>query len=71
MEIVNTAQAAQVLGITRRRVNALIKEGRLPATKLGRDWAIGQDDLEAFAKLPRPTGKRVGSFCTKRKETNP
>ncbi len=61
-----TEQAAERLGVSRRRVLALIKEGRLVATMMGRDWMIVEADLEAFAKLPRevgwPKGRKKGGL---------
>lgn len=47
MDLISTEQAAQELGITRRRVQALIKAGRLKATKVGRMYVIRPKDLEA------------------------
>lgn len=44
--VINTAQAAKALGITQRRITALIKSGRLPAEKIGRDWLINDKDIE-------------------------
>jgi len=44
--MINTTQAAQQLGVTRRRVQALIQSGRLPAVKLGRDWIIQEKHLK-------------------------
>jgi excisionase family DNA binding protein len=43
-----TAQAAQRLGLSRSRVLALIKEGKLPAKKTGEAWMILGSDLEKF-----------------------
>jgi excisionase family DNA binding protein len=43
---INTTQAAQMLGVSTRRVIALIHSGRLRATKFGRDWMIRTADLE-------------------------
>lgn len=40
-----TAQAAQRLGISPRRIRALIAAGRLPARPHGRDWSIREADL--------------------------
>ena len=45
-KMINTKQAAQSLGITPRRVIALISAGRLPAIKIGRDWIISESDLD-------------------------
>jgi excisionase family DNA binding protein len=43
--MLTTAQAADQLGVTVRRVQALINAGRLPAQKVGRDWLIEEKDL--------------------------
>ena len=54
-----TQQVAQRLGITPRRVRALITAGRLKAKKIGRDYLIDSRDLAKFTPLPpgRPAGK--------------
>lgn len=46
MNILTTTEAATRLGVSPRRVQALIKAGRLPAQKLGRDWMIRAQDLK-------------------------
>jgi excisionase family DNA binding protein len=53
--LLTTRQAAKHLGISPRRVRALIKAGRLPATKHGSSWAIKENDLELVKE--RPTGR--------------
>ncbi len=55
-EILSTAQAAQRLKVTRWWILGLIRQGRLPATKFGRDWMIRADDLAKFAQQPRQVG---------------
>jgi excisionase family DNA binding protein len=45
-EYLTTREAAERLGVTRERVYALIKAGRLPAEKFGPVWMILEDDLE-------------------------
>jgi excisionase family DNA binding protein len=56
MELLTTKQAAQKLGITPRRVQALIEAGKLPASKFGRDYMIKEADLKLVAerKVGRP-----------------
>lgn len=56
MEFLTTKQAAERLGITSRRVQALVTAGRLPATKFGRDYMIKEDDLRLVEdrKVGRP-----------------
>jgi excisionase family DNA binding protein len=45
-EELTTKQAAEILGVSVRRVLQLVYDGRLPAEKHGRDWAIKAEDLE-------------------------
>lgn len=47
IEYLTTGEAARLLGVTARRVQTLINAGRLPATKVGRDWLIARADLDA------------------------
>jgi excisionase family DNA binding protein len=42
-----TAEAAAHLGVTRWRVNAMIRDGRLKATRLGQIFVIDEKDLKA------------------------
>jgi excisionase family DNA binding protein len=51
--MLSVVQAAAELGITRRRVNALIVAGRLPAEKVGSYYVIRRADL-AKVKDRRP-----------------
>lgn len=48
-----TSQSAEFLGVTSSRIRQLILEGRLPATKVGRDYIIKLSDLEEFSTTPR------------------
>ena len=50
MALITTAQAADQLGVSIRRVQALIKARRLPAEKVGRDWLINEFNLERVAE---------------------
>jgi excisionase family DNA binding protein len=54
-----TAQVAEKLGVSTRRVRALITAGRLRANKLGRDWMIDSRQLDRFTPMPpgRPPHK--------------
>jgi excisionase family DNA binding protein len=44
--LLSVSQAADKLGISRWRINQLIKEGRLPAQKVGRAYVIKESDLK-------------------------
>jgi len=54
-----SSQAAKALGVSPRRVLALIKSGRLPAQKLGRDWIINSKDLAKVSSRPPGRPKKV------------
>lgn len=56
MEVLSTKQAAERLGVTVRRVQALVTAGRLPAQKIGRDFIIKVADLQLVEnrKVGRP-----------------
>jgi excisionase family DNA binding protein len=45
-DFITTKEAAKELGVTVRRVQALIRAGRLSAQKMGRDWIIRMVDLD-------------------------
>jgi excisionase family DNA binding protein len=51
--MLTTAQAADALGVTAARVRQLIRAGKLPAHRQGRDWAI---DPRALARGTRDLG---------------
>jgi hypothetical protein len=48
--MLTTADVAQKLGISVKRVQVLIQAGLLPATKHSRDWLMTEQDL---APMPR------------------
>ncbi len=56
MDFLTTKQVAEKLGITPRRVQALIEVGKLPAQKFGRDYMIREKDLKLVEnrKVGRP-----------------
>ncbi len=53
MNYLNTSQAGEILGVSVQRILALIRNGRLPARKVGRDWLIARGDLDQFQKRPQ------------------
>ena len=44
-------QVAEILGIHHKTVRKFIKEGKLNANKLGKQWRISPIDLERFTKV--------------------
>jgi excisionase family DNA binding protein len=61
-ELLNTEEVAKRLNITRQHASALIREGKLPATKVGRDWIVNSNDLPIAESRPgrgRPKKKKT------------
>lgn len=44
----STTQAGIILGLTRRWVFELIRRGKLDAVRIGRDWRVDRDSVEAY-----------------------
>jgi excisionase family DNA binding protein len=60
MKLMNTAEAAESLGVSVRRVRQLIVEGKLVARNLGRDYVIEESALKSvkvYGKPGRPAKK--------------
>jgi excisionase family DNA binding protein len=54
-KLLSSTEAAARLGLSVARVQTFIWEGRLPAVKVGRAYAIDEDDLKLLTD--RPTGR--------------
>jgi excisionase family DNA binding protein len=71
MAILTAAQAAERLGVSVRRVQQLVKEGRLPAEQFGGAWMIKEEDLKLVEnrKVGRPPKAKADthSKASKRK----
>lgn len=52
MALLTTAQVAERLGVHPSRVRALVREGRLPHRKFGRDLQFEETDLEKLERFP-------------------
>jgi excisionase family DNA binding protein len=46
MKLLTTSEVAARLGVTMKRVQAMIRDDRLPAEKMGRDYFIREADLK-------------------------
>ena len=51
-KLISVTKASALLGISPRRVQIFIPEGRLPAQRFGRSFAIDQDDLALITRKP-------------------
>ena len=58
-DLLSTPEVGVELGIGVARVNVLINEGRLPAIRIGKVWAIRRADLDLVRNRPpgRPRTK--------------
>ncbi len=58
MELLTTSEAAKILRVTPIRVRQLIREGKIAAKQVGRDYVIEESSLETvktYGKAGRPT----------------
>ncbi|MDO9131050.1 MAG: type II toxin-antitoxin system HicB family antitoxin [Anaerolineales bacterium] len=55
--LLTISEAAERLGLSVAMVRRYCADGKLPAQKIGRDWAIRQRDAEHFAATPRHSGR--------------
>ncbi len=66
MRYLTTTAAAEILRVTPRRIRALIESGKLPAERMGRDWAIKPKDLDRLKGRtpgrPRKVSNNVRDF---------
>ncbi len=58
-DLISSKEAAERLGLSLRRVQALITDGRLPAQKIGNSYVVNEKDLELVKeRIPgRPSAK--------------
>lgn len=49
MNLLTTKEVSDRLGVTVNRVQAMIRAGRLPAEKFGRDYLVQESDLALVA----------------------
>ena len=62
-----TEAAAKVLGVSTARVRKLIKDGRLPGVKRGRDLFVAESDVDRFnAEGRKGVGRPKNNCCARR-----
>lgn len=59
MDLVNTKQAAERLGVSVARIQQWIWDGRLPAIRPGRDYLINLKDLDNIIEFRRGRPKKA------------
>ena len=55
-DFLDIKQVAQELKLSRQRIQQLCAQGRL-GTKVGIQWVITREELDAFKAIPRPVGR--------------
>jgi excisionase family DNA binding protein len=65
MGLISTSEAAERLGVHITRVQVLIREGRLPAQKIGRTYVVDEVDLKLVEdrKPGRPRKEQDGKVA--------
>jgi len=66
MEYLSTGEAARILGVSRVAVTLMVQQGKLPAIRVGRSWAVPKGALLEFAKGYKKGG--VGARLVKVRE---
>jgi excisionase family DNA binding protein len=68
-ELLNTEEVALRLNITRQHVSDLLRSGKLPGMKIGRDWVVDSNDLPIAENRPgrgRPSKKTSTKSAAKK-----
>jgi molybdopterin-binding protein len=56
MDTMNVSEAAALLHVNVKRVQRLARGGKLPATRVGRQWLFNRRDLERMLRGRAPAG---------------
>lgn len=62
--LVTVEEAAEQLNLHPKTVLRYIRDGRLPATRIGKSYRIGRDQLDAFAGIVRGRPDAAGARAT-------
>jgi excisionase family DNA binding protein len=47
-------EVADILKVSRRTLYTYVKEGKLPAVKMGKYWRVSEENLKAFIETGTP-----------------
>ena len=61
-----TEEVLEYLQVNLRTVYRLIKAGKIPAVRVGRQWRFRKRDIDAWLDSQRPRGERAGTTPTER-----
>ena len=57
--VLDFAEAAALLGISRSTLSRMVKQGRIRGFKVGRQWRFRRSDLDKFTKMSHPSAASV------------
>lgn len=57
LDLIDVSEAAVIIGVSRRRVQAMCKSGRLPAVLVGNSYVIRRADAERVRAEEREAGR--------------
>jgi excisionase family DNA binding protein len=57
MKVIGTDEAAARIGVSVRRLTAMIRTGIVPAQKIGRTWVLSESDVIRISNLERKPGR--------------
>lgn len=57
-EYISTTEAAEILGLSRTQVFRLVQTGKIPAVRIGRNFAIKKSDLGIYSGELTPAQKK-------------
>jgi excisionase family DNA binding protein len=66
-----TEEVLEYLQVNLRTVYRLIKAGKIPAVRVGRQWRFRKSDIDAWLDSQRPRGHRLPPPATKPSSTPP
>jgi excisionase family DNA binding protein len=61
-----TEEVLEYLQVNLRTVYRLIKAGKIPAVRVGRQWRFRKRDIDAWLDSQRPRGERAGAATAER-----
>src|SRR3954469_17993828 len=66
-----TEEVLEYLQVNLRTVYRLIKAGKIPAVRVGRQWRFRKRDIDAWLETQRPRGSRAASPAPARATPSP
>ena len=61
-----TEEVLEYLQVNLRTVYRLIKAGKIPAVRVGRQWRFRKRDIDAWLDAQRPRGERIAAVAAER-----